>query len=76
VRNITKMDGKAEIIENRACVINKVDQVICHLIIQHQNKLFQQGINVTANVVAKETVNVPNSNDEKDYVIWKLLVFD
>jgi len=56
---------------------DKVDQVIYHLITQHQIKLIQQGINVTANVrVAKETVNVPNSNDDKDYVIQKLSVFD
>jgi len=64
--------------ECRKTVIDKSDQIICHVIIKLWNKLLQQSINVTANVVAKETVNVPNSNDEKEYVIWKwlVLVFD
>jgi len=49
-------------------IINKVDQLISHLIIQHWNKLIQQGINVNANITAEETINIPNSNNERDYV--------
>jgi len=50
-------------------MINKVDQLISHLIIQHWNKLLQQGIVVvTANVTAEETVNISDSNNQRDYV--------
>ena len=49
-------------------IIDRVDQTICHLIIQHRNKLLQQGIDVAASVPAEETVDVPDSDDDKDYV--------
>jgi len=60
LKSLKKNHGKS--------MINKVDQLISHLIIQHWNKLLQQGINVTANVTAEETVNIPNSDNERDYV--------
>jgi len=63
LKSLKKNHGKS--------MINKVDQLISCLIIQHQNKLLQQGINVTANVTAEETVNIPNSNNERDYVHLK-----
>jgi len=47
---------------------NRVDQTICRLIIQHRNKLLQQGIDVAASVPVEETVDVPDSDDDKDYV--------
>ena len=49
-------------------IIDRVDQMICHLIIQHRNKLLQQGIDIAASVPAEETVDVPDSDDDKDYV--------
>ena len=49
-------------------IIDRVDQTICRLIIQHRNKLLQQGIDIAASVPAEETVDVPDSNDDKDYV--------
>jgi len=49
-------------------IIDRVGQTICRLIIQHRNKLLQQGIDVAASVPVEETVDVPDSNDDKDYV--------
>jgi len=55
-------------VQSGKTIINRVDKTICHLIIQHRNKLLQQGIDVPVSVPAEETVDVPDSDDNKDYV--------
>jgi len=69
-KDYKKWMAKLKTVKNTSgkMIIDRIDQTICSMIMQHQNKLLQQGIDVAASVPAEETVNVPDSNNEKDYV--------
>jgi len=69
-KDYKKWMAKLKTVKNRSgkMIIDRVNQTMCCLIIQHRNKLLKQGIDVAASVPAEETVNVPDSDDNKDYV--------
>ena len=74
-KDYKKWMAKLKTVKNRSgkMIIDRVDQTICCLIIQHWNKLLQQGIDVAASVPMEETVYVPDSNDKRIMSIWKQL---